>query len=379
MKTISVLFLTIIVTCFHEASLAQKSKKTAPNKTTTTLSPLQKVEPMFWWAGMKHPHLQLLVYGKNIGNTRVSITPYEGVSLNSVEQVENPNYVFINLYLAPTVKAGKFDIQFTDPITKKTFTYPYELKQRRYDPKEQQGLSPKDVMYLIMPDRFANGDYSNDELGMREKIDRSFHGGKHGGDFKGILDHLDYLKELGITTIWLNPFLENNNPKWSYHGYAITDFYKSDPRYGSNEDYRNFVKRLHDEDMKVVMDMVFNHCSNHHWWHNDLPMRDWYNQHPTFLRSNFSAEVLTDPYGAEQDKYQMLTGWFDDHMPDLNQKNPFLKNYLIQNSIWWIEYAGIDGIRMDTYPYPFKEAMAEWTQRVSLEYPNFYMVGETWI
>jgi glycosidase len=375
MKIACAFILSIIVLSFSQLSYAQKQKKGKSPETVT----LDKVEPMFWWAGMKHPHLQVLVYGKGIGNTKVSMSEYEGVKLGSVEQVENPNYLFINLYLSPTVKAGKFDFKFTDITTQKALTYSYELKERTYSANEKQGLSPKDVMYLIMPDRFANGDYANDELGMKEKIDRTFQGGKHGGDFKGILDHLDYIKDLGVTTVWLNPFFENNNPKWSYHGYAITDFYKSDARYGSNEDYKNFVKKLHDEGLKVVMDMVFNHCSNQHWWHNDLPSKDWYNQHASFTKSNFTAEALTDPYSAEQDKYQMLTGWFDNHMPDLNQNNPLLKNYLIQNSIWWIEYSGIDGIRMDTYPYPYKEAMGEWTKRVSKEYPQFYMVGETWI
>ncbi len=339
---------------------------------------LKKVEPMFWWVGMADPNLQLLVYGKDLADTKVELN-YPGVTLVSVSQVENPNYLFLDLLIDESAKAGKFDINFLYG-KKGKLTYQYELKGREGRKGRIQGLDPSDVMYLVMPDRFANGNPENDDMpGMLEKSNRSFKGGKHGGDLKGISDHLDYIKDLGFTTIWLNPFLENNNKAWSYHGYAITDFYNSDPRYGSNQDYKALVAKTHSMKMKVVMDMVFNHCGIGHWWTNDLPMKSWFNQHPEYFKTNFKAEVITDPHASEADRYKMTSGWFDTNMPDLNQSNPFLATYLIQNSIWWIEYSGIDGIRMDTYPYPYKEMMANWTKRVLTEYPGFYLVGETWI
>jgi len=255
-----------------------------------------------------------------------------------------------------------------------------KLKERAQGSAVRKGFTAGDAIYLLMPDRFANGDLENDsQPGMIEQADRSNPSGRHGGDIKGISDHLQYIKDLGATAIWINPLLENNNKAYTYHGYAITDFYRIDPRYGTNEDYSALVSKSHQMGMKVIMDMIFNHCGINHWFINDLPMKGWIHEFPQFTKSNFRAESLTDPHASEYDRNLMVTGWFDNNMPDLDQRNPFLSNYLIQNSIWWIEYAGLDGIRMDTQPYPYKEIMTEWTKRINEEYPYFNIVGEAWM
>ncbi len=345
---------------------------------TKAAPPDLKIEPPFWWIGMNDPNLQLLVYGKNIANTEVRIE-YPGIKVRGINKVENPNYLFIDLVIENKAKPGKFDINFMESGKVKA-TYSYQLKQRTTGSAERKGFSPADVIYLLMPDRFANGDPKNDSHPMMlEVADRSNPSGRHGGDIKGIVDHLPYIKDLGVTAIWINPLLENNNKAFTYHGYAITDFYKVDPRYGSNSDYVNLVESAHQQGIKVIMDMVFNHCGINHWFINDLPMKGWIHEFEEFTRSNFRAETLTDPYVAEIDKEKMLQGWFDTNMPDLDQRNPYLKNYLIQNSIWWIEYSGIDGIRMDTQPYPYKEMMSEWGKRVLREYPYVNIVGEAWM
>ncbi|HOI32959.1 MAG TPA: alpha-amylase family glycosyl hydrolase, partial [Bacteroidales bacterium] len=244
----------------------------------------------------------------------------------------------------------------------------------------RQGFTSSDAIYLLMPDRFANGDPDNDDMpGMLEKADRKNPNGRHGGDLEGIIQHLAYFTELGVTALWLNPVLENNMPSNSYHGYAITDFYQIDPRLGGNEKYLELVDRAHKKDLKIIMDMVFNHYGTGHKWTHDLPMSDWVNQWPEFTRSNYRGGTLTDPYASAADQDKMLRGWFDVTMADLNQRNPFVSNYLIQNSIWWIEYADLNGIRMDTYPYSFKEFMQEWMQRIRTEYPYFSVVGEVWL
>jgi glycosidase len=231
-----------------------------------------------------------------------------------------------------------------------------------------------------MPDRFANGDTTNDNVeGMLEKADRSNSLGRHGGDIKGIVDHLDYFTGLGVTALWINPLLENNMPQQSYHGYAITDYYKVDPRFGTNEDYRNLVRMAHAKGLKIIMDMVENHAGTGYYWNDDLPSKDWYNEWPEFTRSNYRGGTQSDPYTSKADHDKMVKGWFDVTMADLNQHNPYLMTYLIQNSIWWIEYVGLDGIRMDTYPYPYEDAMAQWAKRVLEEYPGFSMVGEAWL
>jgi neopullulanase len=336
---------------------------------------VKKVEPPFWWANMKNANLQLMVYGEDIGDTEVS-TKSEELIIKKVNRVENKNYLFIDLDLS-NVKPG--EIEFALKGKGKT-KFTYEIKERINDTKRHQGFGPEDVIYLLMPDRFANGDSENDSKeSMLEKVNRSNPDGRHGGDLKGIINHLDYIKKLGPTTLWINPFQENNNPKYSYHGYAITDFYNTDERYGTNSDYLQLVEQCHNRDMKIIMDIIFNHCGINHWMIKDLPMEDWINQWPEFTKSNFRASTIMDPYASDFDKEKMLKGWFDTNMPDLNQKNLFVRNYLIQNTIWWIEYSGIDGIRLDTQPYSYKEMITEWGERIFKEYPNFHVVGEAWL
>lgn len=344
----------------------------------TDPSKITHIEPPFWWVGMEDSFLQLMVYGENISNYDVKLETKK-ISIDEVIFVENPNYLFINLTIPADAQPGFYEIIFEDGTGQK-FLYHYELKKRDENSSKRAGFDASDVIYLLMPDRFANGDPSNDSVPeMYEPADRSNPDGRHGGDLQGIINHLDYLQDLGITALWLNPFLENNNPAYSYHGYAITDFYKTDPRMGTNETFLTLVEECHKRGIKVIMDQVFNHCSSYHWFIEDLPAKNWIHQFPEYTSSNFRASTITDPYASEYDKTKMLTGWFDKHMPDLDQRNELLSNYLIQNSIWWIEYAGLDGIRLDTQPYSYKEMVAKWGERVFLEYPDFNILGEAWL
>ncbi len=337
-----------------------------------------RVEPTFWWTGFQHPELQLLVHANNISATTVAFS-YPGVEVASIETVKNPNYLFINLLISDEAKPGKFQVRF---MKEKAVVeeYSYELRQRDLSRKYHRGFDASDVIYLLMPDRFANGDTTNDNApGMREDADRANPNGRHGGDIKGITDHLDYLEELGVTTLWINPLLENNQEIYSYHGYSTTDYYKIDPRFGTNEDYVALSNAIHARGMKLVMDMIFNHCGSFHWWMKDLPSDDWINEWPEFTRTSYRAGTVSDPYASPADSEKFVRGWFDQTMPDLNQHNSYLKNYLIQNSIWWTEFAHLDGIRQDTHPYPFKDMMAEWGKRMKDEYPHFNIIGECWM
>jgi len=337
-----------------------------------------KVEPPSWWVGMKNPQLQLLVHGINI-SAATPVFQYPGVSLVSATRLESPNYIFLDLLIDKSAGPGIFEITFTNG-KKVVARYNFELFEREKGSSIRQGFDNSDAIYLLFPDRFSNGNPANDSVsGMLEGTHRSNPSGRHGGDIQGIENHLEYISDLGFTAVWLNPVLENNMPRTSYHGYAITDFYKVDPRLGNNQEYKNLVANMHKKRLKVIMDLIFNHCGSNHYWIKDLPSQDWINQFPVFTKSNFRAGTVFDPHASEYDQNIFQRGWFDTHMPDLNQENKFLINYLIQNSIWWIEWAGIDGIRMDTYPYPEKEAMAEWAKRVRDEYPNFSMVGEVWL
>jgi len=339
---------------------------------------LQKVEPPFWWTGFKNPELQLLVYGKNISSTNVSID-FPGISIKKIHKVENPDYLFLDILISPAAKGGIATLLFKSK-NKVVAKYLYEFKTRNKGSAARKSFTTSDVIYLIVPDRFANGDPDNDnQKEMKETVKRSNTDGRHGGDIKGISDHLGYIHDLGATAIWCTPLLENNMPTYSYHGYSTTDYYKVDPRFGTNEDYVALADSLHSKGMKLIQDMIWNHCGSEHWWMKDLPSPDWLNQWPEFTRTNYRAGCTTDPYVSAYDSLKFVKGWFDKTMPDLNQHNPFLANYLIQNSIWWIEYAGLDGIRQDTYPYPFKDMMAEWDKRVLNEYPAFNIVGECWI
>lgn len=340
---------------------------------------VDRVEPMFWWVGMKNPNLQLLIHGNNVSQYQVSIK-YPGVKVTKVNKVENPNYLFVDLTIdSKSAKAGKFTIDLLQN-GKTEGTYTYELKNRKPGSANRQGFSPADVVYLLMPDRFANGDPSNDNVDSQpEKANRTIDYGRHGGDIKGITDHLDYIKQLGATAIWSTPLLENNFDKYTYHGYAISDFYQIDPRYGSNDDYARLVDAAHQKGLKIIMDMVSNHGGIGAWWMKDLPMADWIHQWPTFTRSNHKAITTKDIHAAKCDVKLDQEGWFDTTMPDMNQNNPYFWTYYIQNNIWWIEFAGLDGIRMDTYPYNDRDAMAKWAKAIMSEYPKFNITGETWL
>ena len=338
---------------------------------------LERVEPMFWWAGMKSPELQLMVYGENISETNVSLK-YPGVELVSVTKVQSPNYMFVDLRLAENVLPGKFEIQFTKE-NKVVQTYLYELKAREKGSANRAGFNNSDVIYLITPDRFINGNPNNDWVeGMKEKPNRNDKDGRHGGDIRGIINSLDYLQKMGFTAVWLNPVLENNMTQVSYHGYSTTDFYKVDPRYGTNDEYRELNDELDKRGMKLIMDMIFNHCGSEHWWMQDLPMNDWINNYPDYKITSHRRTVNQDPHASEADRSAMVDGWFVPTMPDMNQRNPFMEKYLIQNSIWWIEFVGLEGIRQDTWPYPDKNMMTTWTKEVLEESPNFNIVGEEW-
>ena len=340
---------------------------------------IERVEPAFWWVGMKNTQLQLLIHGNEICNKKVEIQ-YPGIKILRVNRACSPNYLFVTLNLdAKTTKAGKFEIQLTQPDSS-AISINYELKNRRNDSEKRQGFTSADVIYLLMPDRFANGDSTNDNVASQpEKANRKLINGRHGGDLKGMMDHLDYIKELGATAIWSTPLLENNYNKQTYHGYAISDYYKIDPRFGSNDDYINFVDASHQKGLKVIMDMVSNHCGIWAWWMSDLPFEDWIHQFPTYTQTNHKANTIKDIHASKIDKDLFVNGWFDKSMPDMNQQNPYFWTYFIQNTIWWIENANLDGIRMDTYPYNDRDAMAQWAKAVTDEYPNFNIMGETWL
>jgi glycosidase len=335
---------------------------------------IERIDPPSWFSGMKETALQLMVYGEGIATCEVT-TDYPGVEVKTLERTSNPNYLFVNLDISSTAQPGTMKLTFIDSRKNVTRDYPLLAKAGG----EPRGFNCSDVIYLLMPDRFANGDAFNDNFpGMTEQSSRSDPNGRHGGDLKGISDNLDYLHDLGVTGIWLNPFLENNQQRTSYHGYSTTDFYRSDPRYGSNDEFRQLVAEAHKKGMKVIMDMIFNHIGSGHWWMKDLPSDDWIHQFDSFTRTNYRASTYMDPYASKVDVMLMEKGWFDVTMPDLNQSNPLVETYLIQTSLWWIAFSDLDGIRMDTYPYPEPHMMSRWAKRVEEEFPGFFIVGEVW-
>lgn len=333
--------------------------------------------PPNWWVGMKNPNVQLMIYDQNINKCSVKIK-YPGVKVLKVHAAENPNYLFIDLQISPSAKPGTLKITLCEAQK----TYNYELRNRERNPLRNQGLSPADNMYLIMPDRFANGDPSNDSYKDMQSalVNRDKIYFRHGGDIQGIINHLDYLQELGITAIWVMPLTESDQPYESYHGYAPTDHYKIDKRFGSNELYKELVSKAHSKGIKVVMDIIHNHVGDQHWIIRDIPFKDWINQDwGTYTKSNYRDAVWIDPYVSDADRKRLATGWFDSHMPDLNQRNPFLANYLLYNNLWWMEYSGQDAFRIDTYFYPEQEFMINWGKRMQEEYPGFTFFAETWV
>jgi len=340
---------------------------------------ITRIEPAFWWVGMKNPELQIMVYGKDIARSELKFD-YQGIRLKEIVRTDNPNYLFIYLEIGKETQPGTIKFTFTPVTTGRAPSLPltktYELKPRATT-TGAQGFNPSDVLYLIMPDRFANGDPSND-VWDSVAVNRNDAFGRHGGDLAGIEQHLDYIRDLGVTAVWLNPVLENKMPRGSYHGYAITDFYRVDTRFGSNEDYRRFIENAHRKGIKVVMDMIFNHCGSHHWWMNDFPCKDWLNHQEGFVPTTHNLYTVMDIHAPQSEIDATTDGWFVTSMPDLNQRNRLLADYLIQNSIWWVEYARIDGIRHDTHPYVDFDFLAKWGKRLEEEYPNLNMVGEAW-
>lgn len=338
-----------------------------------------RIEPPFWWTGMKNQKLQILVYDTKISEFEVRLNNTDGIELLDVKRVPNPNYLFVNIRITEKAKTGFFDIILEKENVAKRFTY--ELKAREMFNSEKRGVDNSDFIYHIMPDRFANGDYTNDSyFDMRQKgINRSKMYFRHGGDLQGIINHLDYVKDLGASALWLTPILENDQPYASYHGYAITDLYKIDKRFGTNELYKKFVKTCHEKGIKVVKDIVLNHLGNENWLMRDIPDADWLHQWPEFTRSNFRAAVVHDPHRSMYDIKQLKQGWFDYSMPDLNQENELLSTYLIQNNIWWLEYAGVDDYRIDTWFFSDSDFLFKWVNALKAEYPDLRLFGETWV
>ncbi len=336
------------------------------------------IQPPHWWVGMKDRTLQLQIHGDNIRNAEFSVE-YPGVSVDSVVRLDgSDSWQFVYLCVSPDAQPGKMRLQWK--YGKRKICREYELRERR-EQHGAQGFSAADVLYMVMPDRFADGNPEINDVSSLENrvpVNRADPNTRHGGDLKGISDHIDYLDTLGITALWLNPVLENDMPGGSYHGYATTDYYKVDPRFGTNEDYADLVSQLHSCGIKTVMDMIFNHCGSGHDWFKDYPSKDWFNFPDGYVQTNYRLSTITDPYSTDYDRKLTQDGWFVEEMPDLNQRNPHLMKYLIQNSIWWIEEAQIDGIRMDTYPYADEREMARWIDAVKDEYPDFNIVGECW-
>ena len=356
---------------------------------------IDKIEPANWFVGMKNPQLQLMVYGKDIASVKTVTTDYPEVRIDSVIRLDSPNYLLIYMNLQGA-QAGEMTLYFD----KQKVRYP--LREKEMSGDKRMGFTNADVLYMLMPDRFAQGAHHPKQVkGLNTyKEDRSQPSLRHGGDLEGIRSHLDYFKELGVTALWFTPVLENNSPDNSngfstYHGYATTDYYRVDPRFGSNEEYRQLADEAHAKGLKIVMDMIFNHCGFEHLWLADMPSKDWLNTpewlaeqkdkdhqpmaNSSFLQTSYKLTPVKDPYASQIDLHETVDGWFVPTMPDLNQRNPHVMTYLIQNSMWWIETIGIDGIRMDTYPYADAKGMAQWMKRLDEEYPNFNTVGETWV
>ncbi len=365
---------------------------------------IDRIEPTDWFVGMHDPHLQLMVYGKDIKTADVS-TDYPGVSIDSLVRLDSPNYLLVYLNIKDA-QPGTMTLTFANG--KKKTKVDYSLKAREMKGEDHRGFSNADVLYMLMPDRFASGRADNDQIkGLNEyKNDRSQPSLRHGGDLEGIRQHLDYFNDLGVTALWFTPVLENNSPdrgsNSTYHGYATTNYYRVDPRFGSNDEYRRLCDEAHAKGLKIVMDMIFNHCGFEHPWVADMPTHDWFNtpewltaadgtkvtsatvdeaagKDNRYLQTSYKLTPVVDPYASQVDMRETVDGWFVPTMPDLNQRLPWVMDYLIQNSIWWIETIGIDGIRMDTYPYADADGMARWMKRLYLEYPNFNTVGETWV
>lgn len=380
----------VFFSCQDQKEKNDPAVSNEPTKEIEMYNDINRIEPPHWWVGLKDTSLQLLVHHDNIGAARVAIN-HPGVTLKEQHKAKSPNYLFLDLEISNSAQQGKFNINFKFDNGDELMQT-YTLKARDRSPEDYVGFSSSDVMYLITPDRFANANPENDsvETLLEKKVDRSDDFGRHGGDIQGITNHLDYIDDMGFTAIWSCPLLTNDMPESSYHGYAITDYFQIDPRFGTNEDYKALVEEASKRGIKVIMDQVANHCGLEHWWMKDLPFEDWVNyqkyyetnidnwDYKTVKTSNHKRTSNQDIYASDSDKQGMTDGWFVSTMPDLNQRNPFMAKYIIQNSIWWIEEYNLGGIRQDTYPYPDKTFMSNWAGAIMNEYPNFNIVGEEW-
>lgn len=337
-----------------------------------------QIEPMNWWVGMKNPNLQLVLRGENLKGAQVK-SAKAGLKVLKIHNAESPNYLFVDVYIDKSAKSGLYPLQIMRD-GKTLATINYSLNARVSGSQNRESFTSKDVIYLITPDRFANGDKTNDVFpAMLEKdVDRSQLFARHGGDIQGIIDRLDYIKKMGYTAIWSMPLLENDQKVQSYHGYSITNHYKMDPRFGTNEKFKELCTEANKRGIKIISDIVLNHIGSGHYWMKDMPFKDWINYGTEFVSTNHRREIHQDPHRSLADKKGLVDGWFVPSMPDINQNNPYLATYIIQNTIWWIEYAGLGGLRIDTYPYSEKSFSNAWTSAISKEYPKFNMVGEEW-
>lgn len=370
MKRIVFLSLITINCCIHNLLIttvyAQKNDH------------IDRIDPPNWWVGMQNKELNIIVKGANIASyNNLTISP-AGITIAKIEKSESKDYLFVNLIIGNNAIASTYELTFQNGDKK--IKYNYDLLKKNIDPNNMLGLNSADLLYLIMPDRFANGNLKNDVAANYNEstINRDSILTRHGGDIEGIIKQLDYLNDIGATALWLNPVQENNQPKESYHGYAITDHYKIDGRLGTLDDYKNLVQKAKQKNIKIIMDMVFNHVGNEHYFFKNKPSEDWFHYFKQFTRTNYRATTVMDPYASNYDKNLMQNGWFDKHMPDLNQQNTHLADYLIYNSIWWIETTAINGFRIDTWAYPDQAFMKKWTNAVLNEYPKFTIFGEVW-
>jgi glycosidase len=338
---------------------------------------VQRIEPTNWWTDMKQPEFQLMLYGKGISAAEISIN-YSGVTISRKELTDNPNYIFLYLNVTEKTLPGKFNIVIIKDKKKQTISY--ELKKRREGSATRKSFTEVDAIYLLMPDRFANGNPTNDSVSSyHQGVHREIPGARHGGDIEGIISKIPYLADLGVTALWTTPLFDNNDTNYSYHHYACSDYYKIDPRLGKNEDYRRLSDSCHANGLKLIIDVVPNHCGSSHWWISDLPAKDWLNTWTTYTSSNYRMTAWTDPHASESDLYRLTHGWFAPNMPDLNLQNPLLFDYLRQVYTFWIETANIDGMRVDTYPYNDIKTAAKFIQEIRNEYPNMNVVGECWV
>lgn len=333
--------------------------------------------PPNWWVGMRDARLQVMLQGPGIGATEPELDETSRARIVKVTRVDSPNYLFVDLQIAADAKPGELTFRFARKGGDMSLRYP--LLARAPGSAERRGFDNRDAILNLMPDRFANGDPRNDRVaGYAEAADRNNPNARHGGDLRGMLDHLDYIAGMGYTMIWPTPLIENAQSEYSYHGYAATDLYRIDPRYGSNAEYRDFVTHARSKGIGMIQDVVPNHIGDGHTWMRDPPTTDWINHGGKFEPTRHARTAIADPYAAQIDRDDFTQGWFVATMPDLNQRQPLLATYLTQNTIWWIEYAGLSGLRIDTYGYSDTAFLAEWTRRIRAEYPNFSMVGEEW-